>query len=216
MEIKIVCISDTHDLHRNLSIPEGDILIHAGDITYFGSSWTLYEFNEYMGSLPHSHKIVIAGNHDFCIADDPKACAAILTNCIYLQDQSVTIEGIKFYGSPWQPWFHDMAFNLQRGPDIKAKWDLIPEDTDVLITHGAPYGHLDTIQGVSQGCQELLTAVDCVKPKLHVFGHIHKGAGLSKNEHTTFINASSCDQWYKLANLPIVFNMQAKEVNIRN
>jgi predicted phosphodiesterase len=80
MDIKIVCISDTHDLHRNLSIPEGDILIHAGDITYFGESGTLYEFNEYMGSLPHSHKIVIAGNHDFCIADDPKACEAILTN----------------------------------------------------------------------------------------------------------------------------------------
>jgi Icc-related predicted phosphoesterase len=167
----------------------------------------LYEFNKYLGSLPHPHKIVVAGNHDFCIADDPKACAAILTKCIYLQDQTVTIAGIKFYGSPWQPWFHGMAFNLQRGPDIKAKWDLIPEDTDVLITHGAPYGHLDQIQGVSQGCQDLLTAVERVRPKFHVFGHIHKGAGISKNKNTTFINASSCDQWYKLANLPIVFNI---------
>jgi len=109
-----------------------------------------------------------------------------------------------------------MAFNLQRGPDIKAKWDLIPEDTDVLITHGAPYGHLDQSEGVSQGCQDLLTAVERVRPKFHVFGHVHKGAGISKNKYTTFINASSCDQWYKLANLPIVFNMQAKEINIRN
>jgi Icc-related predicted phosphoesterase len=214
MDIRIVCISDTHGLHRNLSIPGGDVLIHAGDITYFGSSGALYEFNEYMGLLPHSHKIVIAGNHDFCIADDPKACTEILTNCIYLQDQSVTVEGIKFYGSPWQPWFHDMAFNLQRGPDIKAKWDLIPEDTDVLITHGAPYGHLDQIQGISQGCQDLLVTVERVRPKLHVFGHVHKGAGISKNEYTTFINASSCDQWYKLANRPIVIDIQAKELNI--
>lgn len=207
MDIKIVCISDTHDLHRNLSMPQGDILIHAGDITYFGASRVLHDFNEYMGSLPYSHKIVIAGNHDFCIADDPKAYAAILTNCIYLQDQSVTIEGIKFYGSPWQPWFEGMAFNLQRGLEIKAKWDLIPEDTDVLITHGPPYGHLDTVQGISQGCRDLLTAIERVKPKLHVFGHVHKEVGTSKNEYTTFVNASSCNQWYKLANQPIVFEM---------
>jgi Icc-related predicted phosphoesterase len=104
-----------------------------------------------------------------------------------------------------------MAFNLQRGQDLKAKWDLIPEDTDVLITHGPPYGHLDTIQGFSQGCQDLLTAVEYVKPKFHVFGHVHKGAGLSKNEHTTFINASSCNEWYKLANRPIVFNMTGQK-----
>jgi len=100
-----------------------------------------------------------------------------------------------------------MAFNLKRGPEIKSKWDSIQENIDVLITHGPPYGHLDQIQGISQGCQDLLTAVERMRPKFHVFGHIHTGAGTSKNEYKTFINASSCNQWYKLANLPIVFNM---------
>jgi len=207
MNIKIVCISDTHSLHRDLSIPDGDILIHAGDLTRYGSFEDLYDFNKYLGSLPHSHKIVIAGNHDFCFESEPQTCAALLTNCTYLQDQAVTIHGIKFYGSPWQPWFYNWAFNLHRGAEIKEKWDLIPQDTDVLITHGPPYGRGDkTFYNELVGCQDLLLAVKRIRPKLHVFGHIHEGAGISGTTHTTFINASSCNLQYKPVNPPVVYD----------
>jgi len=138
--MKLITISDTHGLHWSLDIPDGDVLIHAGDLTDRGILEEVSEFNTFLGTLPHPHKIVIAGNHDLCFEDYRMDCEEALTNCIYLQDQEVTIDGVRFYGSPWQPWFYDWAFNLERGPEIRAKWDLIPEGTDVLITHGPPYG----------------------------------------------------------------------------
>ena len=206
MSLKIVCISDTHGLHWNVTVPDGDILIHAGDVTLHGAFEDLDDFNTYLGSLPHPHKIVIAGNHDFCFERDSQTCAAILTNCIYLQDQAVTIQGIKFYGSPWQPWFCDWAFNLRRGAEIKQKWDLIPQDTDVLITHGPPHGQGDrTFGNVLVGCQDLLEAVERIKPTLHVFGHIHEGFGTTNTKQTAFINASSCNLRYKPVNPPVIY-----------
>ena len=90
--------------------------------------------------MPHPDKIVIAGNHDFCFERDPRHCVRLLTNAVYLQDSAVVVRGLKFCGSPWQPWFCDWAFNLRRGQPLREKWDLIPSDTDVLITHGPPQG----------------------------------------------------------------------------
>jgi len=205
--MKFIAIADTHGFHRSLEIPAGDILVHAGDLTRHGTLDDVQEFNDFLGSLPHPHKIVIAGNHDICFEIYRKACEELLTNCVYLQDQEVIIDGIKFYGSPWQPWFYDWAFNLERGPEIWAKWDLIPENTDVLITHGPPYGLGDlTARGYSTGCQDLLEVIDQIKPKLHIFGHIHEGYGMTSNRDTTFINASSTDQMYRLINPPIAFD----------
>ena len=209
MEISIVAISDTHGFHESIDIPEGDILIHAGDLTWHGELGEVKEFNDFLGGLPHPVKIVVAGNHDFCFESDPEGCRNQLTNAIYLQDQAVTVEGIHFYGSPWQPWFYDWAFNLQRGPEIRAKWDLIPEDTDVLITHGPPFSHGDrTIKGEHVGCQDLLEVVELIQPKVHIFGHIHEGYGLTRNEHTTFINASICGVSYRPKNIPTLYTYQ--------
>ena len=155
--MKIISISDTHGLHPSMKIPDGDLLVHAGDLTHHGALEDVIDFNNFLATLPHPHKIVIAGNHDFCFEEDRKACEEALTNCIYLQDQEVTIDGVRFYGSPWQPWFYDWAFNLERGPKIRAKWDLIPEGIDILITHGPPYGIGDlTTRGDNAGCQDLL------------------------------------------------------------
>ena len=137
--MKIVAISDTHGLHRSLEIPDGDVLIHAGDLTRHGTLDDVREFNDFLGTLPHPHKIVIAGNHDFCFESDREACEELLTNCIYRQDQEVVIDGVKFYGSPWQPWFYDWAFNLERGPEIRAKWDLIPVSYTHLTLPTTPY-----------------------------------------------------------------------------
>jgi predicted phosphohydrolase len=201
MSITIVAISDTHGMHHAVTVPTGDILIHAGDITLHGDIGELDEINTWLGSLPHTHKILVAGNHDFCFERDPEACRTHLGNCLYLQDQAVTILGIRFYGSPWQPWFFDWAFNLQRGPELRAKWDMIPADTDVLITHGPPYGHGDrTSRGQQVGCEDLLEAVERIRPRLHVFGHIHEDAGISHNAHTTLINASICTRDFRPVN----------------
>ena len=207
--MKLIAIADTHGLHRSLEIPDGDILIHAGDLTRHGSLDDVLEFNDFLDSLPHPYKIVIAGNHDLCFEKERKGCEELLTNCIYLQDQEITIDGVKFYGSPWQPWFYDWAFNLERGPEIRAKWDLIPEDTNVLITHGPPFGIGDlTARGDQAGCQDLLEVIEKIKPAVHIFGHIHECYGISSNGVTTFINASSCDQLYQPANAPVAYEFE--------
>ena len=161
MKIKLVAVSDTHGKHRDLDIPEGDVFVHAGDLIWRGTVDDLIEFNEFLGSLQHRHKIVIAGNHDFCFEESREFAESFLTNAVYLQDEEVVLEGIKFYGSPWQPWFFDWAFNLQRGQELREKWDLIPNDVDVLVTHGPPYGYCDeTSRGDHVGCEELLAAVE--------------------------------------------------------
>jgi Icc-related predicted phosphoesterase len=205
MSKSIVMISDTHGLHRSVEIPPGDILVHAGDLTRFGDREELAEFNEFIGALPHPTKIVIAGNHDFCFEQASDACRKLLTHCIYLEDEAVTVQGLHFYGSPWQPWFYDWAFNLQRGDEIKKKWDLIPDDTDVLVTHGPPLGFGDmTASSQTAGCKDLLDAIERIQPRLHIFGHIHEAFGIYSNQQTTFINGSICDQSYAPVNEPIV------------
>ena len=190
---RIVCISDTHGQHKKLKLPEGDILIHAGDICAGrGSRNEVEKFNEWLGELNYSHIICIAGNHDFPLVHYHEEAHEIMSNCIYLKDEEVVIDGIKFYGSPWQPWFHSWAFNLQRGPEIAKKWAMIPDDTDILITHGPPYGYGDeTMWSGHVGCRDLLDRINIVKPKVNIFGHIHEGYGVYNSDNTTFINASS-------------------------
>jgi Icc-related predicted phosphoesterase len=207
MTVRLVAISDTHGLHRQLTIPDGDILIHAGDVTGRGQLSQVADFNEWLGTLPHRHKLVIAGNHDFCFERQPDETTALLTNCIYLFDEAITLDGLHFYGSPWQPWFFDWAFNLKRGSEIRAKWNLIPPQTDILITHGPPLGHGDlTYRQERVGCADLIEVVAEKRPSYHIFGHIHEGYGVTHNEHTTFINASSCTLQYQPIQPPTVFD----------
>ena len=207
--MKIVCVSDTHGLHDRVRVPDGDVLVHAGDLTNHGEWEQLASFNRWLGDLPHRHKVVIAGNHDFCFEQDAERAASMITHGHYLFDTAVDIEGVKFYGSPWQPWFYDWAFNLQRGEEIRAKWDLIPNETDVLITHGPPLGYGDrTVRGDAVGCADLLDAVDRVRPGLHVFGHIHEAYGAFDRDETHFVNASVCTLQYAPTNPPVVFEWQ--------
>ena len=204
-KLKCVAIADTHGMYRDIQIPDGDVLIHAGDITRQGRSHELYDFNDWLGEQPHQHKIVIAGNHDWCFESHPNGSRSAITNAIYLQDESVIINGIKFYGSPWQPWFLDWAFNLQRGEEIQEKWDLISNDVDVLITHGPAFGILDKVDRGSVGCENLLSKIEEIKPKVHVCGHIHEGYGEITRKGIKFINASINTEHYKPINAPISF-----------
>lgn len=206
--IRIVAISDTHNRHRELAIPDGDILIHAGDFSRKGQIEDLIEFNNWLSELPHKYKILVAGNHDFCFQVNPEESYKILTNAIYLQDEFIILEGLKIYGSPWQPWFFDWAFNLKRGHELAAKWAMIPEDTHVVVTHGPPHGILDlTNTGKKVGCEELIKKIKIVQPQLHIFGHIHESYGMLEQDGVQFVNASSCDVSYRAVNKPIMIEI---------
>jgi Icc-related predicted phosphoesterase len=207
---RLVLISDTHFLHSQIrQIPDGDILIHAGDITTRGDVKEVTDFNEWLKTLPHKHKIIIAGNHDFCFQQNPELARKEITNAIYLEDSSVTIEGLKFYGSPWQPWFFDWAFNEKRGKPIRKIWDKIPLDTDVLITHGPPMNILDQVaRGGNVGCEELRKVIfEKLNLKLHVFGHIHEAYGQAEIDGVKFVNASVCTLQYKATNPAVVVDL---------
>lgn len=189
--LTIVCVSDTHGTHRELTVPDGDVLLFAGDLSNHGFPEDVSEFDDWLGTLPHPHKVVICGNHDFTFERDPADARRRIRHATYLQDSGVEVAGLKVWGSPWQPRFFDWAFNLDRGPDIAAKWALIPDDTDVLITHGPPAGILDrTSRGEAAGCVDLLWRVQELKTKLHLFGHIHEAAGVVETPDTLFVNAS--------------------------
>lgn len=190
--MRIVCVSDTHGWHRDVAVPDGDLLVHAGDLTRKGELDTLDDLDRWLGALPHRHKVVICGNHDFCFQEQPRAARSRITNAVYLEDTSVTLGGVTVYGSPWQPWFGGWAFNLPRGPELAAVWAKIPDRTDILVTHGPPAGILDrTFRGDEVGCADLLARVLEVRPRLHVFGHIHEAAGRADIDGVTFVNASS-------------------------
>lgn len=201
--MKTVVISDTHSQYRDLEVPDGDVLVHAGDISRGGTKGQVIDFLEWFEEQPHSHKIFIAGNHDFFFeqADTEEISRVIPKEIIYLNDSGIEINGIKFWGSPITPWFNSWAFNRHRGAEIKQHWDLIPNDIDVLITHGPPFGILDeTVYGKRTGCEELLLRIHQVKPKYHIFGHIHESYGSFTKGKTTYINASVLDDWYELKN----------------
>ena len=207
--VKIIAISDTHSMHDELTVPEGDILVHSGDFTDHGRLDEAQAFNEFLGKQPHTYKIVVAGNHDYCFERSPEEAQALITNAIYLQDATAEVMGIKFYGSPWTPWYYDWAFNLHRGADIKAKWDLIPEGMDVLVTHGPPRGIGDRMMdGEEIGCDDLLAAIQRVKPKYHISGHVHEGYGVRQKFGVNFVNASIANYRYLITNQATVIEWE--------
>lgn len=213
--MKIVCLSDTHNCNQQIAVPEGDILIHAGDATIQGSVPEIEAFNEWFANLPHKYKIFVAGNHDWLFEINNLYARKLLSDkIIYLQDSSVKIEGLKIYGSPWQPRFFDWAFNLMRGAELAEKWKLIPNDTDILITHGPPNGILDEVPRKffveNTGCEELMKKVEELSKnnlKLHIFGHIHCGYGQTEKFGVKFVNASNCDESYEPSQSPIVIEI---------
>ena len=223
--LRISLISDTHTKHWELShdktaLPGGDILIHAGDIMNSGkSSNDIVDFCEWFDDIKtYTHKLFIAGNHDLMFEDFPKGTMEIVNaykDITYLQDSSTQIENdnkrTKIYGSPWQPKFYNWAFNLPKGGlELMSKWNAIPQDTDILITHGPPQDHLD-VSGPPYnephlGCALLRSKVDEQPPKIHVFGHIHGGYGYKFHNGTHFFNASILNERYNYVNKPVTFD----------
>ena len=240
--MRIVCISDTHGLHKIIDdinpIPKGDILVHAGDCTNVGKEKEIEDFVHWFQNIKgFDTKIFIAGNHDFGFehytglrhSNEAPWLHHLLneenlsqSDVVYLHDSEFVIESpefsrpLKFYGSPWQPEFYNWAFNLPRmGEELERYWSMIPEDTDVLITHSPPNFIRDfTPSNLAIGCELLACHVERVKPLLHVFGHIHHSYGAVQKEHTMFVNASTCTERYVPSNKPIVIDLKEYEGEI--
>lgn len=170
----IDCISDLHGYFPELE--GGDLLIIGGDITAWDLPYEWKTFNDWLINQKYKKIILIAGNHDYYLAKK-NADRRFFSVGEYLMDAGTTYEGLKIWGSPWTPTFHNWAFMKDRGPELRAVWDKIPLDTDILITHGPPCGILDEVDGKNVGCEELRIVVEKVKPKVHIFGHIHGGYG---------------------------------------
>lgn len=201
---KLVCISDTHRQEKNIILPKGDILICAGDYDIRDEMGVINVF-EWFQKLDYSHIIWIAGNHDLFMENLYKEniYPEMPENVHYLCNQSVEIEGIKFWGSPYSPRFGvGWAFNGYLDL-LKQIWSTIPEDTDIVITHCNPFGINDVVTGISQGCPALRDRIKEIKPKFHISGHIHEGYGIYQDENTTYINAALHDDFYELVNKPV-------------
>lgn len=198
-------MSDTHwNLDDVKDVPGADVLIHAGDFLAKGNAFELIAFNEWLGKQPHKHKIAVAGNHDWCcerlLAYDIRH---LFTNATYLCDSGIDIDGIIFYGTPYQPAYYNWAFNMPRGSEeLRAKWGKIPDNTNVLITHSPPHGILDKANDqIKTGDEDLLKRIQSLSDlKLHVFGHIHESYGYQKVGDTAFVNASVCNIAYEAVN----------------
>ena len=213
---KACFISDTHNFHNDLELPDADILFHTGDFTLIGDHSEVYDFNEWLGTLKQfAYKVVIAGNHDKCVGMDQFYGVKHITNAIYLQNSAVEIEGFKIWGSPMTPAFQQMraglTFYTNSDREAKGVWRGMPRDTDILLTHGPPYGYLDVVvrnwdymMTEHVGDKMLLDKVNKVKPKYHAFGHVHEGYGIHETDDTTFINCSVINGAYNLVNEPIV------------
>jgi Icc-related predicted phosphoesterase len=214
----IDCISDLHGYHPELQ--GGDLLIIAGDLTARDTADQHMDFMEWLGYMQnygtkYKKVIYIAGNHDAFLDKSIGSYGPLNTpaswNIIYLCDTGIEFEGLKIWGSPWTPTFFDWHFMKDRGEDIKKMWDLIPDDTDILITHGPAYGIQDEVKfsskgngGKYAGCEELKNTLPRLKNlKLHVFGHVHEGYGQSTVNGVIHVNASIMDHEYKPVNKPI-------------
>eukprot|EP01084_Bolivina_argentea_P093267 167779_1 len=243
--IKILAISDTHNLHKRIkNLPKADILIHTGDFSDNGKLKSIKSYNKWISKLINEKKlfkysILIAGNHDVTLDEefynktaycwgkkqDFKQCKQLVRNgnFIYLEDNAVTLFGITFYGSPYQPEFCEWAFQLNRGDELKKKWTEIPEKgIDILLTHGPPKCHGDLVGDVDydeyqfSGCNDLLNRVKEIKDiKYHIFGHVHEGYGVTKHDgiNTVFINASTVNRDYEVVNKPIMFYVKGNRTN---
>jgi len=214
--VRIVAVADTHLFHHDLAVPEGDVFVHAGDMCRIGDLAELRATADWINALPHRHKVVVAGNHDWAFAREPGAARAMFPGVHYLEDSEVALDGVRFYGSPWTPEFCNWAFNLPRGPELALMWAKIPHGLDVLVTHGPPEGFGDRTKGIRvptatpsrAGCADLRQRVAEVQPRLHLFGHIHQDGGTWRDGPTMFANVTTWEN----ARGASVFDVDARAV----
>jgi predicted phosphodiesterase len=235
---KIVIISDTHNKHKRVDVPDGDILIHCGDITSYGYKDEVESFIKWFSKHPHKHKIFIAGNHDrsfdpqfqkeyikevdkdkYVEGSKPFWLVNILNNLsldvFYLENTSITLDDIKFFGSPQSARFGTRwAFNVDRGPESYNHWSQIPNDVDVVITHGPAHSINDYVaRGENVGDIQLLNKLNETTCKLFCCGHIHESYGVFNDGKIHHINAATCNLQYEPINKPVTFIWNPETMN---
>ena len=241
--VRVVCISDTHGYHRQIgNLPMGDILVHAGDFTFFGKTLKQLEkqdFHTWLAEQPHPYKILVAGNHEECLdpvlSKDAAAALAWLISrpgfrplppagqeaspgCYYLDNQAISVLGLRLYGAPEQPDYGHMGFNRSH-KELLAIWDRVPADVQLLVTHGPPFGVLDEMAAgphfsgkSNEGCRALAQRIRRLRDlRLHVFGHIHPAYGVKEgdriNDQVTFVNAALANRDHRPVVPPIVIDV---------
>lgn len=203
----IDCISDLHGFYPKLE--GGDLLIVAGDLTARDSLEEHQLCGNWLRKQDYEKIVVIAGNHDGKLGALPLLENESVMGFTYLRDSGCEFEGLKIWGSPYTPAFCNWHFMEERGAAIRRHWDLIPPDTDILITHGPPRGTLDkNLEGRHVGCDDLQHVVSRIRPGLHVFGHIHEAYGSQICGHnplrpTISVNAAHCNRDYLPINPPV-------------
>ena len=213
--MRIVAFSDGHQFWDKIQLPDGDVLVFAGDACGSGKIAQYAAFVEFIKKQAPRYKavIVVAGNHDRCVQDLGKAYVRAwlsrdAPNVHYLQDEELVVDGVKFYGSPWTPEFGGWSFALRGPTHAKNVWANIPQDTQVLITHGPAHGILDrTIYGDLAGCQELFLRICDVLPKVHIFGHIHETYGFQEVAGVKHYNVSVCTVRYSPDNPATIIDL---------
>lgn len=232
--IRFVSISDTHSRHKHLVLPKGDVLIHSGDFSKHGRYSEIKDFTNWLKKQDFQHKVVVAGNHEFTFDLEYKekfiqrnknknrppykktfeeTKALLVNQCTYLEGESTTVLGYKVFGSPYSVVYSRSAFQ-RPDKEREAHWDLIPDDTELLITHGPPYGFCDLSRSNIRCGDKRLTerVINDIKPIVHQFGHIHGGYGLNVNtQGTLFMNAANCSKGYKLEHPAFVFDLPLKK-----
>lgn len=201
--MRIVIISDTHGQQDVLPELSGDVLIHCGDLCGDDDGRDLPHVDAWFAEQDFPHRLAVAGNHDFLLQRLEQLGEPTLAHATLLHDQSISIEGLKFYGAPWLPDLPGWAYHLD-DDERKAKWEMIPLDTDVLITHTPPAGILDQKGDEHLGCPYLRDRVFEVRPRLHCFGHVHASFGEAVIDGVRFINASQIRSG-RIVNSPVTF-----------
>ena len=188
--MRILQISDTHNMHQQLTnMPAADVIIHCGDFADNGTEEETLDFLNWFIELPYPHKIFVTGNHDLCLWD-AEGIEDLPENVHFLQDCGCEIDGIKFFG---------LAYNHPEA--------LIPDYTDIVVTHEPPVMILDESNGVNWGNAPLRNRVQEIKPKYHLFGHAHDGYGTDKQEGIVFSNGAILDDRYNIINKPHIFEI---------
>jgi Icc-related predicted phosphoesterase len=206
--VKVVIISDTHGRHEELGILRGDVLIHCGDVCLGFDSFEseLEAIDHWFSKQRFSAILCIGGNHDRPIEQRAAQERPVFENAIYLQDEAFEYGGFKFYGTPWVPYLYGWAY-FQEDAILMKKWEQIPPDTDILITHTPPYQILDSTRYSEHlGDSHLAERVKKVRPKVHCFGHIHESYGQKQRNGTLFINASIVSR--RGMNLPVTVDLE--------
>ena len=191
--MKIVAISDTHNMHSKFTLPEGDLLIHAGDACGWGSREEFEDFVKWLGRQDFEHKIYVPGNHDLYVEQNPARCRRMLAHAgvHLLIDEGVVLGGLKIYGTPMTPTFGAWSFMADE-EELRDYYDMIPEGMDVIVCHGPPRGLLDrNLEGDLCGSEALLEALLERQPQVFICGHIHEGRGSARLGRTDLYNVAA-------------------------